>query len=584
MVVRKPCKMRRESGCNTVLKYVAGKNARIALLPLMVICYAPAAYSASLNLAGNISYNYMSTTPSSGDTTSTQYITGALSGGSYIWQPWFVVWGGSLALSQTTSGSTQSNTGTGDINLNILPRSRFPLDLGYSVTNSSVQSPSTDASPFGYGVNTRSQQFKIRESYTSYGGMNLNAWYNMAQWSTDSASQNDVTTDSMGMWLGQRLTDQNLQFTANSFTTKTEGTGRSNNSTTMTMNHDFAPGPEFSVNTLVSKVDTKNTDIKTTESSNLNASSNFYWRPDYRPLSMSGGVRFGESSLASGKNQDVNVFIGGSYTLSRSLRANANVTGSMRESAGGGRTASSTQSLGLNYSGDTIYLGKIAYHWSAGGNASNQVNTGTSNVPDALTVSGNFSHDGQRSWSLSERSRINFSLGQGVNLAENFNTSILTKGLSHSARLGWNTSDDESTTSSWLSFTDSRTISDPVTGTQMASAQFSRTQNVSRLSSLQGNLNLTASRPIGGSFTKTAGGNAEYQHSRLFGIYSLRFRSTLDLSRASSFEGSSNLTSRWTNRLDYSLGMMVASLSLNFLRSSKGSSAQNLMFMVTRRF
>jgi hypothetical protein len=79
----------------------------------------------------------------------------------------------------------------------------------------------------------------------------------------------------------------------------------------------------------------------------------------------------------------------------------------------------------------------------------------------------------------------------------------------------------------------------------------------------------------------SATGRVTYQHMRLFGLTNLHFQSDLSLSQASTDEGANR--DEWENRLDYTIGLVTASLSYRILNDGVNDS-RLLYFRVMRRF
>ena len=79
----------------------------------------------------------------------------------------------------------------------------------------------------------------------------------------------------------------------------------------------------------------------------------------------------------------------------------------------------------------------------------------------------------------------------------------------------------------------------------------------------------------------SATGQINYQHMRIFGVPRLQFQSDLRLSQASTDEGANR--DEWENRLDYSIGLVTASLSYRFLNDGVNDS-KLLYFRVMRQF
>jgi hypothetical protein len=133
---------------------------------------------------------------------------------------------------------------------------------------------------------------------------------------------------------------------------------------------------------------------------------------------------------------------------------------------------------------------------------------------------------------------------------------------------------------------DSRDFGDQRNHQQLANFQASRTQALSRLSTLSGHVTLQSARQdfymAGNESTiTTATGNIDYDQHRIFGLMMLNFRSNYSISRASNSLGLNRW--EWENRLDYQVGMLDTSLSLRLMDVDSRRS-DLLYFRVARRF
>ncbi|MEJ2554621.1 MAG: hypothetical protein P8079_11780 [Gammaproteobacteria bacterium] len=137
-----------------------------------------------------------------------------------------------------------------------------------------------------------------------------------------------------------------------------------------------------------------------------------------------------------------------------------------------------------------------------------------------------------------------------------------------------------------LTLADSRDLGGNGDSQQLVNFQASRQQNISRLSSLSGDLTLQTVRRnfTGGpnNRTETSGtGRINYQHMSIFGVPRLQFVSDLTLSQASTSLGANR--DEWENRLDYRIGLTNISLSYRILNDDVNNS-KILYFRVMRQF
>lgn len=561
------------------------------------------AFAAPLNLSGSVSINSTST-QAGGITNTARYLTGSLAASSYIYQPWLMTWGasGSVNRNVSESGSAQSRgvIVTGGLETAILPRSRFPLSLDYRVTDSAIQMQS-EATPDGRLSDNRTNMLTVRSNISMLSGSMVSAWYNKTDWASTGVVDSRSTAESIGANTSWRSTIQTLSLSGSAFKSENFNNATVAENSNVSLSHSLSPQPQSGLSTLLTYTTNSNSvgSSLTTDTSAMNATSNFYWRPDYRPVSLSGAVSMRDSQMANGVGaQNLGVNVGLNYTVSRALRAFVNFGGSINQS-NDIRSGTATQALGVNYAPESLYLGKSSYNWGAGLSLNNNISRGAGLDNSLWALNGNMNHNLSRSWQLAQRQTLTLTGSQGLALPwrEDGQQPI---GLSNSVRTSWSHSGEDSTTTAWASVTDTRQLGDgqssmdassssefrPVTAptTQMLTASLRRTQNLNRLSSLSADITMNARRQSGqNNQPVSTSGSAEYGHSRLFGVYQLRFRSILVLSQASATQGPQTLTSRLDNRVDYSIGLMTMSAAFNVVQSGKAESRM-LIFQMTRRF
>lgn len=566
---------------------------RLLVLASTTAVIAPA-FAAPVDVSGQISYNYRNSS-GAGQPSSAHYYSAGVHLGSYIWQPWFVVWDGGLNVTwQTTDneggGDTEDRYWTGSLTTNVFPRSRFPFIGYYERSNSTLVNP--DAPAGLQQTDVRSEQLRLQQSYTTYGGAQLNGWYSIGKWSASDRA--DIDTSGAGLSASHRFGHQSFQATGGVSETEDQGTRAGTSTNLLTLTHNYTPHTEFNVNTLVTQTSTEHTTgaTATTPSTTitddlLQASSNFFWRPEYRAVSATGSLRFANIERNSSSSNTLDGFLGASYQYTKSLRFNASVSVAAHDTTSGDRALTSTQSLSSTYSSDSYYLQSWAYRWQISGSLANNMSNASNNA-DSATATVGFNHDLQRSWGLTQVARMDLSLGQGISGGVSTGAGDTSYGLTHTARLAWNSNTPEASTSTWVQASDSRTFGAGDSAYQSLNWQFTRRQNVDRLSSLTGNVTVGATRQSGGAgpddTNTSATGTVDYSHSRFLNVYRLRFLSRLELSRASIYESDSRQTSRWNNRLDYSIGMIVASATFDYQRDNVGFDNRTFLFQVTRRF
>jgi hypothetical protein len=238
--------------------------------------------------------------------------------------------------------------------------------------------------------------------------------------------------------------------------------------------------------------------------------------------------------------------------------------------------------LGTLYQSDLADLKGFTYQWFASAAADIQSDP----FQDQQSLALSLGHDAQKMWWTGEGSSLRLSLNQSLNENLQAGGGDSTHRLDHSASLGWNQSAWNGTTLLQMTLADSRDLGGQGDAQQLINFQASRQQNISRLSSLSGDLTLQTVRrdfsggPNNGTVT-SATGQINYQHMRIFGVPSLQFQSDLRLSQASTDEGTDR--NEWENRLDYSTGLVDTSLSYRILDDGINNS-KLLYFRLMRRF
>ena len=197
-------------------------------------------------------------------------------------------------------------------------------------------------------------------------------------------------------------------------------------------------------------------------------------------------------------------------------------------------------------------------------------------------------HDANRSWMNDKKSAaLRFGWSQAVNASfESGDEDANSQRLDHSVNIGWDSYGARDSTYSQLTVSDARTLGDRESDQQLVNLQLSRTQNISRRSSLTGNITAQSVRQSfagqdEGEVSTTTTGAINYQLSRVFGIPRLRYGFDVRVSRASRESGVDR--SEWENRLDYSVGLVDTRASWRLIDA--GEQDYTLVyFQVTRRF
>lgn len=600
----------------------AGQRCKRLITCAVLLCpLAPAAAITlpPIDLSGDVGYTYRLMESDTDETVSHQ-MRGSIRGRSYLWQPWFATVDARLRLTQDdTDYSLNSNPGisgstttltTGELDFSVIPRSRYPLSISYSAHDSRVDTIDTITSPLT-AVGARefsTNRFSVRQSldFKKKGRYQWN--YDLNNWkSTNSEEYSDWLLGGKGDWswhknrlqvrtnykvidravLGQEST--NLTFNLDHFFTHPTRALRIDTSA----DHYFYETDPVTTGAVVSFADSK--------TSSDQVSSFIFWRPTDRPVTASGGVRVFRMVSDAGRTHpdvvnnetellSVNATAGGMYQYTKNLRFDANANLSVNDT-----DLSSDEESDLEYS-HLMRVGALmqsdmheilwgmGYQWYASGSFQS---LGTE-TEDQHSLDLSLGHDANKTWWNDQKnSTLRLGLSQAISsLNELGDDDSNSQRLDHSATFGWDYYGGRKTAYAAITLSDAREIGDRESDQQLINQQVSGTFNLTRRSSLTGNLTSQWVRQKfdgqdESAIVTTHTGAVNYQHSRAFGVPRLRFGSDLRHSVAS--EDRQTDRSEWENRLDYSVGLVDTRASWRLIDA--GEQDYSLVyFQVTRRF
>ncbi len=583
-----------------------------ALLLLLVLLSSTLAYAsqAPLRLYGNLGYYYTYTKADSGVEGEAVNYIGSLSASSFLWKPWLATldMGGTVSATNTSTQSGANQEAeflSSRLRLNVLPRSRVPLNITYYSSNNLDLGDVSNV--FGLGGNYRTRYLGIRQNFISRGGNRGDIWYNQRIRSTDDLG--DLSDETVGFHLKARTSRQNF-YTRGSY--QTRDSSLVENKTTngaLSLMHQYIPNRDFYIKSLASHAQVDNKQVNTVDFQNNGQyvstaktrieqfSSFFYWRPVYKPYTVTGAVRVHQRDQDNATDSlDVtqlgaNGNISANYQVTRRFRMTASGSGTVLESD---LTSSSgsTQNLLALYQADRIFYRGMSYSWYANGGVGNKV---VAQFEDT-SLSQNFSlgagHNVHKRWVTGNRSRLRMNAGQSVReyFATRDNGSVFS--LSHTASLTFSERLTRGSSYAQITAMDARSFGDELE-TQLVNFQLSRSLPVNRLSSWTGNVSAqsarrmtarTEDRSFFDGFLTTATGRIGYKHSRMFGIYKLKFASRVDLSGTQNRSGGDRKQVDWETRFGYGIGKLNTALILRWLESDSGLGTQSLIFQLNRSF
>ncbi len=592
---------------------MAGQR-HVSLIASAALLCPLATLAAPVDLSGEVGYAYRLMKSDTEETVSNQ-LRGAIRGQTYLSQPWIATVDANLRVTQDkTDYSLTSNANindstttliTGELNLNVIPQSRFPLSISYQVNDSRVDTVNTITSPLTAAGSREfeTRRLSIRQSLDLRKAGRYQFNYDNNEWkSTNSEKYSDWLLGGNGdiSWDKNRLQLRGSYKVIDRATLSQESTN-----ITLSGDHFYYPTRAVRVDTSAdyynyetesepSAVVFSNGERETTSEQ---VSSFIFWRPTDRPVTASAGVRiFNLDSDAGSTNTgpsvinnetellSMNATAGGMYQYSKNLRFDANVNFSINDNGTNDNNSHLGRVGALLQSDIHEVLGGAGYQWYASAAAQMQ---GTEDE-DRNTLSANLGHDANRAWLNDDKSStLRLSLSQAASMAfEGGDVDSDTQRLDHSATLGWDSYGGSGSTYAALTISDAHNFGDSDSDQQLVNMQISRTQNLTRRSSLTGNITAQSVRQNfsgqdDSETSTTTTGSLNYQHSRLFGAPRLRFGSDLRLSRASEDRGVDR--SEWENRLDYSVGLVDTRASWRLIDA--GEQDYSLVyFQVTRRF
>ena len=556
---------------------------------------AQAAFSSfmPLNWGGSITYGYSYVSAST--ESERMQLLGTVNAAGYVWQPWFATTSAALSLgltnTETTTSSSDSNTATGTLAINVFPYSRFPFSLSYSRSDSRTASFS-DLTQLSGSLYHQLSRLSLRQSYTSRGGSLSALWYYRSDFSGSGTSS---LTESYGLSHQVQSAPNTLWLAAN-YTASESSESRSRPKTlTLSLNHIYTPSPETGVTNLLTYLDS-DSGGGVSRSNVTQGSSSFYWRPEHRALTVSGGVRASKSESGSGlSRRSLDSNVGVNYRITRRANVRAGMTVGTAES-NGFQSLTSSQSLGINYSSHRYPLGAgFDWGWGTSGSAGNSSSrtdlSGVRETTSSQSFGGGLSHGLSGQWALGSTSSLSMGFSQSWSASKSSVIEEVSRTLSNSFNLSSNYRGRRGSTYGSVQISDSRSMGERTSQFQRAAITLSQDLTINRLSAITGNIALDANRQ---EFQLTSGdteagyrrfGNLSlsYRHQRPFGVYNLRFNSRFSGSREIGNDVPSQRLD-WDNRFQYSLGLLSLSASFRMSQRSEGVPVKSLYFQATRSF
>jgi hypothetical protein len=568
---------------------------------LVPVARAHAAFSSylPLSLSGSVSYGYgyVHSGESASETTN---LTGTLNVAGYIWQPWFATTSAALNLglsnTETTTSSSDSTVTSGSLSFNVFPMSRFPFSMTYARTDSRSQS-FQDLTQASGGADHRTTRLSLRQTYRGRRGSVSNLWFYKTRFESESTASGSKSYG--GMYQASRAYNS-ISASLSHAETESSDTSDTPKTDVASVTHTYTPSNELGVSNLVSYVNSaSDSGGGKREVTSSQAASSFFWRPEHRAFSISGGVRISEIDSDSGKGisrqKSLNTNVGASYRLTRSLNVGAAIAVGSADSDGL-QTVTTSQAVNISYASMRYLIAGFDYTWQASANASNSTTRtdtmdGGQTTSDIQNLGGGIGHNASKSWRLGQTSSLGLGLSQSFSESKSSTEDVVAKTLNQGASMSWSHRGKSGSTYASVHASDARNRGKRDSNFQQLGVNLSQDMTINRLSSLGASANYQANRleqeGLDGSTTtqtiRTVSGSMGYNHNRPFGVYNLRFSSQLMGSKQ--IDANQPTTQwDWDNRFTYSLGLLNASLSLRIIDNAAGSRTTSLYFRATRSF
>ncbi|OFZ66648.1 MAG: hypothetical protein A2V79_05720 [Betaproteobacteria bacterium RBG_16_56_24] len=554
-------------------------------------------------LGGNIDY-YIRRDNLNGLKSRTQALTVTLNTGvdinSFIWQPWFAQVSGGLGLNTyltdtgynsgagSTSNKSMNSAVTGKAALDIVPYSRFPFRTFYEKTDN--RQNVGYASAYSASQNTHyglSQQYRTLNGRSNYSAAFERYRWEGASFGVDKQRQANVSM--------QTALSPNSDLTVSGASNFTEhlGSNQSTLTNTLVARQSYRPAPTFTVENLANVGKTSyRLALGDNDNSYTQLSSLAYWSSSERPLTVTGSVRLSglsnASPVATSRQSSANATLGASYQLSRQVRTYGNAGANLIDDKNGGaQSMTSYETAGADYQSDQTDLGKFLYSKHASGSLSN--NTASSGSSQNLMLSAG--HGISRSNIISSSARLDTNADQTASVNKSTLSSPVAT-LSHTGSLTWTIAGEGGTTRVRLNANDNRAISGRRYFFQLANLQANRIENMTRNTSLSGDLTIQATRQgtEGSPDTPTAytsSASMNFAQQRVFGVPRMSFTSEVRIYGNNivpvATRPEDQVSRSWVNRLNYSIGRLQMLLDASFSESNNIKQS-SLMFKIGRAF
>lgn len=580
-----------------VLAQMEKKRLILILMMAMAGTQAHAEFVAPMTWSGAVEYGYSRAEYENGGEHTGNTLTARIRNRTYFWRPWFVTMNTGLALTRAeSSGDDYSNENsfvTGNMDLNILPQSRFPLSIGYERSDSRIDNERFDADDyFEYGkMNFTRERWRLSQRYLG-GNYNVHLYHTQQTLSDEQGSEQEDIASGANYTL--RMKDQMLELQALERETDNNEGGSTENSL-LSANHSLTTRDGLINTFLASRSETTQ---NFSEESGVDyhtarvrqASNNTLWRSRDNRATTNFGLRAFATDHANAT--DTLTTEGGSVSLGASYRYTPNI----QFNGAGNYTLTETEdsetvyrsaNIGASYTSDSHDIGRSQYRYHFNSTAKHADNNG--NTSDGIDLSGG--HSLSRRVSLSKYSTFRTTGSQTFTWRLVEDEATEEEGARdetiamHSLSMSWTSSTSAANSYLQLALNDRRSLEE-TDNSQMATFQASRRQELSRRASLNGNISYNWSEaeigtPIKHYQSESGHAAINYEFHRPFRIQNIRFRSSLRHSIINIQSADEQAKTYFENRLMHHIGKTDSTLSLTYL--DQNSVASHTLWLKIKR-
>jgi hypothetical protein len=549
-----------------------------------------------LDWAGSLAYDHRVDRSAGRTEQVQQLVTARIGASTYLYQPWLATLGGQLGLTTVRSDSADPGRGsgerfvTGQGELNIFPRSRFPFELRYESSDSRINPSLAQTLSF------RSHELSATQRYRPEGGQ----WQLGAGFTRRDQLGQEFGHDTQRIWsldASGASGDHHLAFNWADQRAERERRAEQALYHTVVARHSYTPSQAWSVETTGNWTRTETDFAGSQNQIRLAQGSTLaFWRPEGQPWTVSASARALtlDDELDGGHLETRGASLGATWAVTDALRLAASTSLNEVES-GPISERSLARSLGANWQSTPVALGPLRYEWYAGVALSDL----RGRTLHERSGSGQLGHGISRSWisdtelwqwslnqsltsqrsHLSGRIATDAASGSSAVLAEDTLSTTRSRLDTHSTALTWQ-SNGARHAYARASFSDARELGDGSGRMQLINLQAAGQFELDRWRTLNGDLTWQQVRQRSGSEvgqsslvaptrygSHSVGGELSYQQRYLWRQPGLTLGARLRIARdVLTSQSLALLPERETRlaevRLDYRIGKLETGLLL----------------------